>query len=752
MRKKISIIFLLLSICLLGLSENVPSSIINITQNENSITIYFNLPNYTLRDTSVLDPYGISEIFKYISIDYFGTIDDIGYPQLPQLTFDLKVPDGSNDFQINASNQVVSTIAINRRFLPTQDDYETQQNFQINSSYYSSNGALYNFISQLSDPYIVFGAQGISVSIFPFTYNPQSNLITVLTQATFTLSYSLESRKGIQLTDLSDVKGCYLSKFFENYSYTKGSSDLGGRYLMITAPAFESTLQSFASFKRNYGGYEVTVVNTNVTGTTVDDIKDYIQTLYDSPTTRPDFVILVGDHGNIPASGGNSSGDDIDDPITDLNYARLDGSDYFVDVLLGRFSVSTTDELQNIINKCIYMELNLHLLDKKAKFLAGHDYLAWVENQFENGHNAVIDDTFEPEGYVCQKLYQPTTTQAVNAISDNPLFYIYSGHGDFDEMAGGSFSITSTQINSATNTVYPFVFSFACLTGNFAYPSVTSIGEHWIRSEKGGIAYFGSSVITYVNSDKAIEKKIFGDAFTDEEHLSAIINLGMKRYWNRFWSWLNRTRTRRYMKAYNLLGDPSFNILGIACPYDIIFSDNETFESGTLTTFNASHDIYNNESFLVLDGADVTLLAGNSITLNPGFEVDLGGIFEARAEPCDEGSAKSSEYQEDTFKYNIYEETVITDEEQIINSTPLSIFPNPTNSDFSVCYTLDNEKFVKFEIYDIFGSKIKTLLNLYNLEDGEYSLSFSLNDLVSGTYIFVFTTDKRKISGKLIKN
>jgi len=231
------------------------------------------------------------------------------------------------------------------------------------------------------------------------------------------------------------------------------------------------------------------------------------------------------------------------------------------------------------------MEQNIPTLDKKAKFLAGQESNNWMENQFENGHDYVIKNTFEPEDYACEKLYQPTTPNAVAAISDNPLFYIYSGHGSTTYMAGGSFSIYSTNINSATNSVFPFVFSFACLTGNFAYPS-TCIGESWIRSVRGGVTYFGSSVSSMVNSDKAIEEKIFGDAFTDEEQISPIINLGMKRYWERFWSWLNRGRTRRYMKAYNLLGDPSLDILGISCVYDITFSNEEIFmpRSAEITT------------------------------------------------------------------------------------------------------------------------------------------------------------------------
>jgi len=52
-------------------------------------------------------------------------------------------------------------------------------------------------------------------------------------------------------------------------------------------------------------------------------------------------------------------------------------------------------------------------------------------------------------------------------------------------LAGGSFSIFESNIEGATNTIFPFIFSFACITGNFAY-SEPCIGESFIRAEKKG--------------------------------------------------------------------------------------------------------------------------------------------------------------------------------------------------------------------------------------------------------------------------
>lgn len=253
-----------------------------------------------------------------------------------------------------------------------------------------------------------------------------------------------------------------------------------------------------------------------------------------------------------------------------------------------------------------------------------------------------------------------------------------------------------------------------------------------------------------VNSDKAIERKIFGDSFTDNEHIRGIINLGMKSYWQRFWSFWNRKRTKRYMMAYNLLGDPSLNILGTGCIADFIFANNEDFINGAEITYHASNDMQNNANFQIRNGADVTLIAGNSITLNPGFEIQSGATFEAKIEPCDNGSTLKSA----TISNNedLIEEPYIKNTEQISNPAIFSIFPNPTNSDFSVSYSLDDMSFVKLELYDLSGIKIKTLLDIDNQTKGNYYFNSSISELISGTYLFVFTYSSKTITHKIVKN
>ena len=190
--------------------------------------------------------------------------------------------------------------------------------------------------------------------------------------------------------------------------------------------------------------------------------------------------------------------------------------------------------------------------------------------------------------------------------------------------------------------------------------------------------------------------------------------------------------------------------MGTGCISDYYFTNNEIFNSGDVITYHASNNIQNNALFQVKSGADVTLLAGNSITLNPGFKVEFGATFEARIEPCDNGA--TLKFASIGMNENVYESTIIKNSEQIVNPAIFNIFPNPTNSDFSVLYSNDSETYVKFEIYDISGVKIKTLLDLDKQNEGNHYYNFSICDLKIGTYLLVFSNSSKTITSKIIKN
>lgn len=739
--KKIYLTLLPLFLAVFCFSQKTEFKFVTIENNLDDVLISFDIPSYEIRDTSLLESYNVKGQFCYIHNDDFGVTNDIGYPYLPQYTMEINVPNNSYEYNISVLEPKYTAVSLKHDIIPVQEDFKDVDNKYTKSDYYESDGREQPYPIVISEPFVVMGEKGISVTIFPFLYNPKKNNLRVLTHAKFKISYSLTANKN-DYSEPSDVKKRYLKKFFANYdtNILKSGSSFYGKYLIITDATFEEALSSFANYKRNIG-YDVDVYTTTTTGNTVTSIKNFIQAKYDNTTTRPDFVLLVGDYSKIPASCGSISYD-IDNPISDLNYARLEGSDYFADVFLGRFPIDSTTELQNIINKTIYMEMNLHSFDKEAVFIAGAEDNNWMQNQFENGHDYVVSETFTPEGYTCHKLYQPNLSSVVEAINENPLFVLYSGHGNETCLAGNTFTFCSSNLNNLSNTIYPFVFSFACKTGNF-YKN-DCLGENFITKINGAVTYFGSSVETMVNSDKAIEKKLFGDAFTDEEHISAIINLGMKRYWERFWSSLNENRTMRYMKAYNLLGDPSLNILGLGCRTLWNFQNPEVFCNNSDITYASTNYITNNNGFVVKPGANISLTAENYIRLKPGMEIKKGATFHAHINNncCEENINKS--YNENTFEINLAEYYNYAGEED--EQCQITMGPNPFKDMISIHFFLELDGSVEINIYDTNGLFIKQLMSNSLMKHGEHSYTFNLSDLKQGIYLLILKTSNGKFS------
>jgi len=750
-------------------AKSQTQNFIQVSQNNDTLQVSFTLPTYEIIDTSLYVPYGITQIFKYIEIDdQFGVIDSVGLPELPQLTFDLHVPYNAVDFSIRIVSAETTKIGINKKIMPSQEDISKENpvfNFTMNNSYYNSSGGFFNTFVQYNESFIVFGDQGINISVFPFIYHPNQDSITVLTNAVFAISYTTDGRAYNEY--YTETKERYLSSLFKNYEIDHSKQLSQEIYLMITPPEFESTLTYFANYKRNIG-YDVKVVNTNTTGQTVSSIKSYIQNQYNNTSTRPTYVLLVGDVDKIPAYEGDVSFEpDKNNPITDLGYSLLEGGDNLADVFLGRFSISDEDgddELKNIINKTIFMEMNIHRFTKKAKFLTGdddHGNSGWWKKQFKKGHEYVIPYSFEPLGYNCQKLYQPSLANVVNALSDNPLFYIYSGHGSVISFAfeTGVTSFQITDVISATNTVFPVVFAFACVTGHFARKC---IGEGFIREKgKGAVAYFGCSVNSQTNTDAAIEKKIFGDAFLkDEKKLKAIINLGMRRF--TYVSGIVEKKKNIYLKAYNLLGDPSFDTKGIGCRQDFVFNHPELFKSESKVIYRADNLIQNNNSFVVENGAEVKLIAGNSVRLLPGFKADAGSHVQIQIAPCEDGTILNSVPENgnpeilETAAVNINPDEIsnysVMEVDEIFNPALFSIFPNPVTDDFSMAYTLEKNSFVQIDLFNTSGSNIKNFLQLPRQEAGVYYHNFSLSGLPSGMYILVFKNNLKTISSKIIKH
>jgi len=324
-------------------------------------------------------------------------------------------------------------------------------------------------------------------------------------------------------------------------------------YLIIVHDNFYNNIQTFATQKENHG-YEVTVVRkSEISNQTNNGIRSYIQDAYNNWTPAIEYVLLVGDVNYIPEFTGEYC-----NSASDYQYSLMDDDDWLPDILVARFSVTNTYQLDNISNKIIDYEnqsWSSPEWTKKSVFMAGEDNYTITENT----HNYVISNYMQPSGYTSDKLYthtyNATTNDVINAFNDGRVFGVYSGHGSETAWTDGP-PLNQSQVTNLNNQdKYALVFSFACLTGDFNYP--VCFGETWLREyNKAAVGFWGASNYSYWDEDDILERKLFGAFFNEYKTTFGCATVEAKLKFIDHYT-INGERTKYYLETYNLLGDPS---------------------------------------------------------------------------------------------------------------------------------------------------------------------------------------------------
>ncbi|HUT91627.1 MAG TPA: C25 family cysteine peptidase, partial [Thermoguttaceae bacterium] len=324
-----------------------------------------------------------------------------------------------------------------------------------------------------------------------------------------------------------------------------------GRLLIVAGGGFAGMLSGFVAHKTGLG-WMVDVADTATVGASTTEIRDYVRSRYDDPATRPDALLLVGDTVHIPAFSGVTPGN----PATDLYYACMDdGDDWYPEFPVGRFSVSDGGQLLSVIDKTIEYETTTPgEWGKRVAFMAGHD----LHTITEGTHDWVIDNYMDPLGYTSDKLYADsygaTTGDVRDGFNEGRLLGVYAGHGTVDAWADGP-PFSQSDVRSLTNVgMYPFVASFACLTGQ--YTADECFVETWLREpNKGAVGSWGASVPSYWTEDSVLEKKLFEAIYDDGRVAFAGAATRAKEL---FIQEFGPTSTsRKYSEMYNLFGDPT---------------------------------------------------------------------------------------------------------------------------------------------------------------------------------------------------
>ena len=348
-------------------------------------------------------------------------------------------------------------------------------------------------------------------------------------------------------------------------------------YLIVTPPDYANSAPLTQFINARSAKYKVHKYIVP-SGTNRTAIRAYIQNMYNT-ADRPAYILIVGD-----TSGENSTANTIPHWVglgpragaTDLYYGCMDaGDDWYPEIPVGRFSVSSVAQLQAIVDKTLYVE---------AGSFPNPDYVrrgAFLANPDTNGtaeptHDWVINNYFEPNGYEGIRIYAAqggNTQQVTNAVNQGCLFTLYMGHSSSSGWWDPAFN--QSNVNALTNTgLYGLVFGWSCNTAN--YPNSECFGETWIRAaNKGAAAYLSASNYIYWGSAEnwrpsAIQEKAFFRSFFEKNiwKVGPAWRAGLYDFLEEYGQpatpggppTQNPGITRDFFEEFVLLGDPALHL------------------------------------------------------------------------------------------------------------------------------------------------------------------------------------------------
>jgi hypothetical protein len=516
------------------------------------------------------------QTFTRLSGEGYGFPTLTGHPELPVLRREVEIPFGA---QIAIELVSAQYIDVSLAELGLHTIYPMQPSqiklertaalpFTLDVDAYTRGDFSPTNPLSVRQPYIVRGHRILPVEVWPVAYDPVAGTLRLYSQVTFRLRL-----EGADMILTGQMAQRYASSEFDRslsqrvLNFNQGLDMLvieAAGYLIITADAYYDAIQALAVLRASRG-FEVTVTRlSELPGNTAQDIKNYIQTAYETWIVPPSYVLLVGDTNTIPTWEGPEI-----KTSTDLYYVTMDGAeDWHADIGRGRFPVRSAEQTTYMVDKYLaYANLTgVEPWLKTTSFPATCDLYEIAEGS----HNYVIDTYTLPGGWTGDfptdlnpggdqlycVTYGATNQDLIDAFDQGRWAIVYSGHGNYD---GWEMGFDPVDVANLTNAgMFPFVASHSCLTGDFGEMEEV-FGETWVLGDnQGALAFLGSSTYTYWNEDDTLERTYFDTLFSGVQpppDLWMMTEAGLAGVEAAY-----PDMALYYRETYNLLGDPAIKL------------------------------------------------------------------------------------------------------------------------------------------------------------------------------------------------
>jgi hypothetical protein len=480
--------------------------------------------------------------FQKIEIPEYGFTYEIGLPEIPGVRELVPVP-GMKDISLNVLKTNTTELEVYNIYpfqTPLVDGDNGNGNFDYYEEFYQTDALYPEFLTELGGASIWRDLRVLNPSVYPVRFNPAQHKLEVAYYIKFELVYSGVSTDNVKTDPDYPIEKKYADTYYEiitNYGFLGlqetnwATDDLD--YLIVTAPEFVSTANRIRDWALTRG-YSAETVDTNATGDTWQEVRDYLKDVY--ANKRMDYVLLVGDIGDendlVPIAKVFVYIDGVyKEYITDYLYSLLDGDDPWPEVAVSRVSGATIPMLNGQINKIIDYNSGVEPGTwPRNNLLVAHkegERFYCVKEKIRNKEWPY----FNPEFVTCygKSTGGPDNDDITEAINEGYGIVNYRGHGSYDSWADwcSSGSWTTDDVHTLNNgKKYPIVFNLCCLNAKIDNPeNEETLCEAWLHPPKGAVATTGNTRVCWTHTNEIFDVELYSQIFRwGKTELGGVVN------------------------------------------------------------------------------------------------------------------------------------------------------------------------------------------------------------------------------------
>jgi hypothetical protein len=573
----------------------------------------------------------------YTAIDLLtdASTTDPGFAEVPLVSKVLAVPDhGTISVEVIATGEEYTfkgyTLPPARRSWiegEQEPPYVERQDAYTSADPYPSVGTVVDAPSVFRDFRIA------RVAAYPVRYIAATHEIKVASSITIKVTYGngeganprMSARKPIA----PSFAALYRSSIFNYQSVLDryyGGLETGREVLVVIVPdAFYASILPWAEWRHKTGTFVKVVKFSDIgaNATNPDLIKNYLAQIYHSWEFPPTYILLAGDYGYIPIKQITYDYTIVSEDY----YVEIDGSDFFPEMMIGRFTHETEAAEQNIVSKIVGYEKTPYTANTawylKGIVAANDQYQSQVMTKRWARDRMMLDGKFSSvDTFMNHTPCYSALSDLINCVNNGRSFLNYRGEGWYTGWSSSCYHFQTTDVTSLNNgRMLTFVTSIGC--GVAAFNQSSCFGEQWLElgtvaAPRGAVTFIGPTSNTHTTYNNKIDRGIYMGLFQEGMDTPG---QGLARGRLYMYEVFGNERWVEYQtRIYCVLGDPSLHVW-MNTPRPVTVTHAGTYPIG-----------YNQVAFTVTDSATGTpvphaevCIAGDSV-YTKGFTNAQGRI------------------------------------------------------------------------------------------------------------------------------